>query len=73
MKDFEAFVAQIAPKLHWKVWQDLGSDRSLYSGGFDGWQHGFGMTAFERRPLADLIPEMKAALALAATAPEGGR
>lgn len=67
INEFKEFVAITAPKLNWSVWQDLGSDMSMYSGGFDGWQHGFGSTAFEPRPLAQLIPEMKAALSVAAS------
>lgn len=71
MKDFEAFVAKTAPKLHWKIWQDLGADPSRSNGGYDGWQHGFGQALFGPLPLPQLIEEMKVSLttkvALAAT------
>lgn len=62
MKDFEAFVLKTAPKLHWKVWQDLGADPSRSNGGYDGWQHGFGQALFGPLPLAQLMEEMKASV-----------
>ena len=73
MKDFEAFVAKTAPKLHWKVWQDLGADPSRSNGGYDGWQHGFGQALFGPLPLPELMAEMKASVAakVAALSSEG--
>jgi hypothetical protein len=67
MKDFGAFVSEVAPKLHWKIYQDLGSDMSRYSGYYDGWQCGFGEKVFDPHPLPDLIEEMKAAVSAALT------
>lgn len=62
MKDFEAFVSEKAPKLHWKVWRDEGSDPSLSKGGYDGWQHGFGQASFGPLPVDQLIEKMKVSL-----------
>ncbi|MBZ7921621.1 phage Gp37/Gp68 family protein [Ensifer adhaerens] len=62
VKDFEAFVAETAPKLHWKIYQDLGADPSRSNGYYDGWQHGFGEASFGPLPLPQLIDEMKASV-----------
>lgn len=62
MRDFEAFVLKTAPKLHWKVWQDLGADPSRSNGSYDGWQHGFVQALFGPLPLAQLMDEMKASV-----------
>lgn len=62
MKDFRAFVAEAAPKLHWKIYQDLGADPSRHNGYYDGWQIGFGEAVFGPLPLSQLIDEMKASV-----------
>ena len=70
MEDFAAFVAEKAPDLHWAVSGAVGAE-DLYEGGFDGYRHGFGMTALRPRPLPDLMAEMKTALLRALAAKEG--
>jgi hypothetical protein len=62
MKDFEAFVAMTAPKLHWKVYQDLGADPALSKGYYDGWQHGFGEEVLGPLPIPQLMEVMKQAV-----------
>lgn len=63
MKDFQSFVSKTAPKLHWKVYQDLGADPGRSNGYYDGWQMGFGEALFGPLPLPQLMEEMKASVA----------
>ncbi len=72
MESYRVFVAEVAPRLHWKVWAAVGNS-GLYEGGFDGWRHGFGMTQLEAAPLPELMDNMRSALRAALSSPmEGG-
>lgn len=70
MESYRVFVAEVAPRLHWKVWAAVGNS-GLYEGGFDGWRHGFGMTQLEAAPLPELMDNMRSALRAALSSPMG--